>query len=83
MDVHWLHERFADPAFILYKEDTKGMRADIFTKGFIDADKWGHALYLINTVDTTKFWRHDPELFKIDSPAGGEFGAFLCRFGLR
>ena len=37
VDVHWLHERFTEPHYILYKEDIKGMRADMFTKGFIDA----------------------------------------------
>ena len=71
VNVHWLHERFSDPAFILYKEDAKGMRADIFTKGFPGADKWGYALYLINHVDPSRFWRKNTEVPTISGPAGG------------
>ena len=72
VDVHWLHERFSDPAFVLYKEDTKGMRADVFTKGFTDADKWGYALYLINHIDPARFWRKNPDIPTVSGPAGGD-----------
>ena len=71
VDVHWLHERFQDPAFLLYEEDIKGMRADIFTKGFIDADKWGYALYLVNHVYPDRFWRRNPDVPVISIDAGG------------
>ena len=72
VDVHWLHERFQGPSFISYKEDTKGMRADIFTKGFTDIEKWNWALYLVNHVDPRYFWKYNPEVPVIDIGAGGD-----------
>ena len=52
------------------------MRADILTKGFLDTDKWRHALMLINHVDPKTFWRFNPkeEVIKIgctDAPKAG------------
>ena len=35
------------------------MRADIFTKGFVDQAKWSHALSLISHVDARSFWKYD------------------------
>ena len=65
IDVHWLHERFAEPGFKLIYEQTKAMRADILTKGFVEEDKWGHALELINHVNPKTFWEYDPTVVKI------------------
>ncbi len=51
VDVLWLHERFKEPWLHLFYTESKMMRADIFTKGFDQPEKWGHALDLINNID--------------------------------
>ena len=78
VDIHWLHERFAEPSYQLIKEDSKGMRADIFTKGFTDPQTWGHVLELINHVDPNTWWCFVPGAARItfqpeaSSATGGE-----------
>ena len=52
------------------------MRADILTKGFLDTEKWAHALMLINHVDPKTFWTFFPnrEIITIrcnDAPKAG------------
>ena len=40
VNVHWLHERFGESCYKLIYEETRAMRADILTKGFVDMEKW-------------------------------------------
>ena len=52
------------------------MPADILTKGFLDTEKWAHALMLINHVDPKTFWTFLPnrEVITIrcnDAPKAG------------
>ena len=52
------------------------MRADILTKGFLNTEKWAHALMLINHVDPKTFWTFLPnkEVITIrcnDAPKAG------------
>ena len=60
VDVLWLHERFKEPWLHLFYTKSSVMRADIFTKGFDQPDKWAHALDLINHVDPKTFFRYRP-----------------------
>ena len=76
VDVHWLHERFGESCYKLIYEITSAMRADILTKGFVDTEKWRHALMLIHHVDPKTFWKFNPkeEVIKIgctDAPKAG------------
>ena len=61
VDVHWLHERFLETCYKLIYKETRAMRADILTKGFLDTEKWAHALMLINHVDPKTFWTFFPQ----------------------
>ena len=61
MDVHWLHERFGESCYKLIYEETRAMRADILTKGFVDMEQWRHALMLINHVDPKTFGDSTPK----------------------
>ena len=38
VDVHWLHERFGESCYKLIYEETRAMRSDILTKGFVDME---------------------------------------------
>ena len=72
VDVQWLHERFAEPYYNLLYEPTLGMRADIFTKGFVDSDKWRHALDLISHVFPEECWQFPhPRLLPPEHGTGG------------
>ena len=57
VDVHWLHERFSEDCYKLIYEETRAMRAGILTKGFLDTEKWRHALMLINHTHPKTFWK--------------------------
>jgi hypothetical protein len=55
ISVGWLHERLGNPETKdrcrIFYEDSANMRADIYTKGFTDSEKWAHAQSLIGVVD--------------------------------
>ena len=43
MSVAWLHEVCQMKDILAIDAETSRMRADIFTKGFTNAQSWGHA----------------------------------------
>ena len=53
--VGWLHERLGNvdtrDNVLLEYTASKDMCADVYTKHFVDKEKWGHALSLINVLD--------------------------------
>ena len=51
ISVAWLHETFKKDELTLAYELSARMCADIFTKGFTDADKWRLACSLICIID--------------------------------
>jgi hypothetical protein len=89
VDVLWLHERFKEPWLHLFYTESKMMRADIFTKGFDQPEKWGHALDLINHIDPKSFFRHraasEVTTFERKLPAapgGGHHRSLLVQLSL-
>ena len=48
VQVGWLKERFASPDLKLIYEPSSKQAADIYTKGFVSAQKWSSALKLVN-----------------------------------
>ena len=51
VSVSWLHERFKEPDLQLVYELSAKMAADIYTKGFLDPQKWELVCGLINIID--------------------------------
>ena len=51
ISVAWLHETFKKDELTLAYELSARMCADIFTKGFTDADKWRLVCSLICVID--------------------------------
>ena len=49
--MSWLHERFKESDLQLVYELSAKMAADIYTKGFIDPQKWELVCGLINIFD--------------------------------
>ena len=54
LPIAWMHERFAQGDIDLRFEESARMAADVYTKSFVDADKWQAACWLINVVDPTE-----------------------------
>ena len=50
VSLAWLHETFQHQHLTLKYINSEKEAADIFTKPFTDADKWKHAIHLINHV---------------------------------
>ena len=50
VDIMWLYERFQEEWSVLIYRRSERMRADIFTKGYTNVDRWLAAVALINVV---------------------------------
>ena len=50
VSVDSLHERCASDDIVLLYEKTEHQAGDIFTRGFVNTDKWKHAAKLINVL---------------------------------
>ena len=55
LPIAWMHERFAAGDINLTYEISSRMAADIYTKAFVDADKWRVGTWLINVVEPECF----------------------------
>ena len=55
LPIAWMHERFNAGDIDLRYELSSRMAADIYTKSFVDADKWRVATWLINVADPRVF----------------------------
>ena len=49
--IAWMHERFARGDIRLRYELSARMAADVYTKAFVDADKWRVATWLLGVSD--------------------------------
>ena len=71
-----MHERFAAGDINLKYEVSSRMAADVYTKAFVDADKWRVGTWLINVCDprilakAANYALQEPEAK--DLPEGGE-----------
>eukprot|EP00975_Prorocentrum_lima_P038747 8137139-Prorocentrum_lima.AAC.1 len=54
-DVQWIHERYLDGEFEMYKIETDAQAADIFTKPFKDVKRWTAVRDLVLVVDVRRF----------------------------
>ena len=59
----WLYERFKNDRIKLKYIDSCRQCADIYTKHFVDKDKWYQSLVLINHYPNFAASVHDPSLW--------------------
>ena len=57
VDMTWLHERIVDGSMTISITKSKDMAADIFTKHFLDGEKWREVCSLINVMLPGKGWK--------------------------
>ena len=66
----WLHERVVDGSMTISITKSKDTAADIFTKHFLDGEKWREVCSLINVVLPGKGWKRMMQTKPITKTSG-------------
>ena len=70
VDMTWLNERVVDGSMTISITKSKDMAADIFTKHFLDGEKWREVCSLINVVLPGKGWKRMMQTKPITKTSG-------------